>query len=180
MDVMKFNPGALTFSVLVAAAVVLLGVGSFTSSTVCGIPNDGLAAKVGTESPLPLLGLLYAHGITCTLANGSCNMTLVNNSPVALLVESCNMAPVINSNSTVTTWGFFNGTVGGPASVGIPAGNSLRGSEVLGSCTIPTSDLSQAPIGSVVSGGFVVELASAWYNYPMCTSTGFGFSGTWS
>ncbi len=166
--------------VLVAAAVVLLAVGSFTTSAVCGIPNDRSTANVGRESPLPLLGLLYAHGVTCTLANGSCTMTLVNNSPVALFVESCDMAPVISSNGTITIWGFFNGTVGGPALAGIPAGNSLHGSEVLGSCTIPTSDLPRTPVGSVVSGGFVVELASAWYNYPMCTPTGFGFSGTWS
>lgn len=163
------------------AVIAALGVGLFA---VAAFPNGQSTTSTGGPIggvPAVLLGYVSTSGVTCNLATGSCTMTLVNNSTVPLTVEGCRISPVISSNSTSTTWGTFNGTAGGPAAAGIPAGSSYaHGSEVPGSCTIPLSDLSHAPKGSVVSGGFMVKLASIWYSYPSGTQANINFEGTWS
>ena len=131
--------------------------------------------------PAVLLGYLSAEDVTCSLATGSCTMTLVNNSSVPLTVEGCDIAPVMSTKGSATTWSDFNGTAGGPALAGIPAASSYaNGSEVAGSCKIPISDLSHAPRESFVSGGFMVKLASPWNNYPPGTGADISFEGYWS
>jgi len=163
------------------AMVAALGVGLLATTTFPNGQVDTSPPGRSVQTPAVLLGYVTYKNITCSLATGSCTMMLVNYSTVPLSVEGCRISPVINTNGTVTTWGLFNGTAGGPALGGIPAGSSpAHGSEVAASCTIPTSDLSHAPKGSVVSGGFIVELASSWYNLPPGTQSGISFDSTWS
>lgn len=173
-------------AIAVAAA---LGLGLFA---IAAFPNGQTASTQSVLSPAVLVGYLFPEGLTCSLATGACTMTLVNNSTVPLALESCQISPVVNTNSTpnpnpslpndtVTTWGVFNGTLGGPALAGIPAASSYaHGGEAAASCTIPMSDLSHAPKGSHVSGDFVVKLMSNWYNYPVGTLTSVGFGTAWS
>ena len=160
------------------AVAVALGVGLFA---IAAFPSGQTSASHSILSPEALLGYVSARGVICSIATGACTMTLVNNSTVPLTVEGCRIATVTNTSGTVTTWGLFNGTSGGPALVGIPAASSYtNGSEVPASCTIPASDFSHSPKGSVVSGGFTVKLASNWHDIPSGYLSLIDFATTWS
>ena len=179
----------MIFAVLVTAVALVV-----CTSAMVTVPSVSPTGGHRGPTPIPLLGELTVRGVTCTLSTGACSMTIVNYSPIPLIiVGDCSMAPVINITSTpnpnprlpidtVTTWGLFNGTVGGPALEGIPAArNSTNAGEAVASCTIPLPDLSNTPEGSLVSGGFTVELASSWYSLPPGTLTGVSFGGgPWS
>lgn len=166
----------------IIAVVAALGIGLVAISAFpSGQTTSHTTANGPVGTPAVLLGYDSTADVTCTLATGSCTMTIVNNSTVPLIVEGCSIAPVVSTNGTVTTWNTFNGTAGGPAAAGIPAaGSNSHGSQVPGSCTVSKSDLTGAPKGSFVSGGFLVELANSWYNYPVGTQARISFEGTWS
>jgi hypothetical protein len=76
---------------------------------------------------------------------------------------------------TITEYLDINGTIGGPATAGIPAS-----SQVTMTCTFPTTQLTQQPTGSQASGVVWVKLASSGDSYPAGTQTGFSFGGVWS
>jgi len=76
---------------------------------------------------------------------------------------------------TITEYMIVNGTIGGPASAGVPAN-----SKVNATCTIPTTQLGHETGGSVADGGFTVKLVDSADSYPAGTETTFSFEGTWS
>ncbi len=160
------------------AVIAALGIGLFAIAAFNGQANISTGGPVG--GPKVLLGYVSTNDVSCSLAIGSCTMNLVNNSTVPLAIEGCRIAPVVSTNGTLMTWDVFNGTAGGPALAGIPAGSNSHGSEIPGSCTVPTSDLSHTPRGSFVSGGFIVKLVTSWYNYPPETLADIDFEGAWS
>lgn len=102
-----------------------------------------------------------------TFANGSSSMV------VSTPTDSIASASVITQ--TATEYLNINGTIGGPATAGIPAS-----SQVTMTCTFPTTQLTQQPTGSQASGSVWVKLASSWDSYPAGTQTSFGFEGVWS
>ncbi|HEV2138037.1 MAG TPA: hypothetical protein VGR53_04290 [Nitrososphaerales archaeon] len=160
-------------AIAIAAA---LGVGLFA---IAAFPNGPATSPVG--GPRVLLGYVSTTDVTCSLATGSCTMTIINNSTVPLIIESCRMSLISRINGTVTTYDMVNGTAGGPAAAGIPAEiDHARGSTIPGSCTVPMTELSLQASGSPADGLFLVKLASSWYGYPAGTETIVGFDGIWS
>ncbi len=163
----------ITGTIAIAAA---LGIGLFA---IAAFPNGPATSPV--ESPRVLLGYVSTTDVTCSLATGSCTMTIINNSTVPLIVENCRMSLISQINGTVTTYDMVNGTAGGPAATGIPVEiNHARGSTIPGSCTLPKTELSLQASGSPADGFFLVKLASSWYGYPADTHTIIGFDGIWS
>ena len=133
----------------------------------------------GGSNFAPLLGLVTTRDLSCSLATGTCTMTMVNNSTASLELESCGISVIVSSNGTASTWKPVNGTVGGQATAGIPPG-----SEVGVTCTVPKSDLtlqnSQSFEGFKVTGGMAVRLEGRWGSYPAGTIAYVSFVGVWS
>ena len=147
-----------------------------TSSTIVSTSS----MSVVTLGPQPLAGELSGQNASCSLESGVCTFTVVNNGTASLEPRSCQTSvivatQVVAGTGTVVKYATVNGTVGGPAAVGIPAG-----SEVTMTCTFPTTQLIQQPSGSQASGAVWVNLTNSWYSYPAGTQTGFSFEGVWS
>jgi hypothetical protein len=66
------------------------------SSVVSPVPEGGV--------PSPLLGELSATGVSCSLATGVCTITLANDSPAPLQLESCDMLGIANVTTTTVTY----------------------------------------------------------------------------
>ena len=166
------------------ALVVALGVGYFAitafpngPSTTTGVTSGYTTSSTSPPISIPkaLLGYLSAQDVSCSLSTGICSFTIVNNSTVPLGLVDCGIQVVVSSNSTVTTWGIVNGTIGGPATTGIPAN-----SRIAAICTAPTSELGLSTVGSSVNGSFTVKLLANWFGYPVGDEPTFNFQGTWS
>lgn len=158
----------------VVGIIAAVGVGLFaiTEFPLAGLQNNT------TTTPRLLAGLLTAENVSCFLANGACNMTIVNSSsnPGADVVAvSCYQGVISNQNSTSTTWHEVSGNASGQGTIGIPAG-----SRVAATCMIPTSELTHQPAGSLASGGFIVKLLNQYYASPPGSTTGVGFEGIWT
>lgn len=122
-------------------------------------------------SPVPLLTEIGAEGLNCSLSNGTCSMTIVNNGTVAVSLDSCQMG-LAGPNGTS---GIIQGTIGGQAvRTGIPAG-----SQATASCRLPTNLLSYERSGTPAEGGFQITLDGQWYSDPAGTKSGFSFQGIW-
>lgn len=161
----------------VVGIVAAIGVGLFAGSEywaqhlmVCG-----------GSCPILLAGLLSTEGVSCTVATGICNMTIVNTSGLKgdpgadVSVVGCSESVVLSGSGSNTTWHSVSGTVGGQATIDIPAKSS-----VAGTCTISTSESSHQSPGSFLSGEFMVSLLNQYYSHPPGTLTGVGFEGSWT
>jgi hypothetical protein len=102
-----------------------------------------------------------------TLGNGSIS-TVVS-------TPSSSIAAASTVTQTVTAVSYFNGTMGGPATVGIPAN-----SQTAATCTMLTTQLGYETQGSTADGVLQVKLVDSAYSYPAGTEMTFGFEGTWS
>lgn len=174
----------LMVTVAVGAILIMAGTSVYFFPGTTGQNTIASTTQTSTQpvgTPRVLLGYVSATGVTCSLATGTCAMTLLNNSTTPLAVIGCSMSLILNSNITNTTYHTVNGTAGGPAAAGVPAGNSYaHGTSIPGSCTVPTAQLSHETRGSLAAGVFFVKLESGWYNYPAGTWAIIDFQGTWS
>jgi hypothetical protein len=106
---------------------------------------------------------------TTYIAFGNGSTSTVTSAPSSFIASASTVT------ETVTEYLNVNGTVGGPATAGIPAN-----SQVTATCTVPTTQFASQAEGSVFSGGFHVKLVDSAESYPAGTEAGFGFEGTWS
>lgn len=88
---------------------------------------------------------------------------------------SSSVAAASTVTQTVTAVSNVNGTMGGPATAGIPAN-----SQAAATCTMPTAQLGNETQGSIADGVFQAKLVDSAYGYPAGTEMTFGFEGTWS
>ena len=146
-----------------------------TTITTTGALVGNSSIKPTPSPPALLLGELIATNVSCSLATGVCTMTIANNSNASLDLVACEITVIASSGGGVTEVAAANGTMGGPATTGIGAN-----SQVSGTCTVPTSQLSHQASGSAADGGFEVKLADRYYSYPAGSDASFGFEGTWS
>ncbi|MBO0889101.1 hypothetical protein J2P12_08390 [Candidatus Bathyarchaeota archaeon] len=108
-------------------------------------------------------------------------MTIVNTSglhgnPGAdIALVNCTEGVIQSQNGNESTYHSVSGTAGGQATISVPAN-----SQVAGTCTIPTSELTHQTVGSFASGGFMVRILNQYYSHPPGTLTGLGFEGTWT
>ena len=102
-----------------------------------------------------------------TFGNGS--ISTVVSTPSSSIAAASTVA------QTVTAVQNVNGTMGGPATAGIPAN-----SQTAATCTMPTTQLGYETQGSTADGGFQVKLVDSAYSYPAGTEMRSGFEGTWS
>lgn len=176
---------------LALSILALLLVASGYVAYVNLVPGTGLTTGYCPKCFEPLIGELSAKDVSCSLATGIC--TIVNNSTTPLQLEDCQVSVVIGVNDTgvtyittsqsstgtatltVTTDNNFNGTVGGPATAGIPAN-----SQVAATCALPTTELAHEPSGSSSEGLFQAKIVDSVGPYSAGTETNFNFEGTWS
>ncbi len=152
---------------------------TYTNTAIATNTATITTTPIPTPIPKALMGELSAQDVSCSLASGVCTLTIVNNSTVPLELETCDVVVIVSSNvsssATVTEYSSINGTIGGPATAGMPAN-----SQVTATCTVPATQLAHQTEGSLADGTFMVKLDDSWYSYPAGTETGFSFEGTWS
>jgi len=76
---------------------------------------------------------------------------------------------------TVTQYGIVNGTVGGPATAGVPADSSAKAN-----CTVPAASLWQQSQGSQNSGSFRAKMVDSAGGYAAGTIAIVSFAEKWS
>src|SRR6266571_1382084 len=158
---------AALVGVIAALGVALLAI----TSVPTGCQNTPPA------TPRLLLGILSTEKVSCSLGTGVCNMTIVNSgtdSSYDVIAIDCSQSVILSSSGTNTTVHTVSGTAGGQATIGIP-----WGSRVVGTCSIPTSELTHQPAGSSAGGWFTVTLVNRFYCYPPGSEAIVGFGGTW-
>lgn len=138
-----------------------------TTTTASGTTTSGEAGPAPGQQGAPvLLGQeLFAQNVSCSIATGTCTLTIVNESVTPLDLVSCQVIAI-------------NGTLGGPAvATGVPAS-----SDAGATCTVAISQLSSHSEGSAVDGSFVVKLIHdvPSLQLPAGTETEFIFEGIWS
>jgi len=206
---------------MIAVAVIVVGVVGVISLS----SRSNVSTSSSSPSPpgalggiSPFIEGLSAQNVSCSLASGVCDFTIVNNSTATLELEDCQMTLVVSVNlatntytasselttttyitfgngsistavstpsssiaaastvtQTVTAVSYFNGTMGGQATVSIPAN-----SQTAATCTMTTTQLGHETQGSTAEGGLRVKLVDSAYSYPAGTEMTFGFEGTWS
>lgn len=151
------------------------------NTTTSSVVLNTTTASLLVGNPVPVL--VSEANISCSLASGVCTVMVVNNNNVSLQLETCMMTVIANvttnSTATVTEYSNVNGTIGGPATAGIPAN-----SQVAATCTVPTAQLAHETRGSwpsdLAQGGFTAKLVDSWSGYPAGTKTSIPFESTWS
>ena len=159
---------AVVLGVMAALGVALFAITAFSIG----------GQNTMTNTPKLLLGILSTEKVSCALATGVCNMTIVNSgtdSSYDVIAIGCTQGVILSSNGTSTTWHIVSGTAGGQATNGISAG-----SRVVGTCSISTSELTHQPAGSLASGVFTVKLVNRFYSHPPGSETSVDFEGTWT
>jgi hypothetical protein len=117
---------------------------------------------------------------SCSLITGVCTMAIANEGynssfDLVLAANQCPMDLVYAKNSTVTTYTSVNGTVGGQITSGLH-----NTSNVVATCTVPTSLLTYESNGSVASGGLYLKLANNFGPDPAGKTASVPFDGTWT
>jgi hypothetical protein len=126
-------------------------------------------------------GIVSVNVITTTYAASTEATTTtyiaLPNGTTATVVSTPNssIAAASTVTQTVTESNIVNGTVGGPATAGIPAD-----SQVTATCTVPTSQFAPQTVGSYAGGSFTVKLVNSADGSPAGTETRVSFQGTWS
>jgi len=160
---------AVVIALIAALGIGLLSIYAFPSS-----PSGNFGGPSG-GTPKALLGYLSTDNVTCTLENGVCTFTIVNNSTAPLELTGCMVQVIESSAGANTTWGLVMGTMSGPAVAGIPASSAVGAT-----CAIPTPQLAHQPAGSEADGSFTVKLLQSWDGYPAGDEPTFNFEGTWT
>lgn len=176
---------AATIAIIAALGVGILAITALPNSpstitttyTSFATPTNVNTTTVLTHTIVGLPGAPSAQGVSCSLATGVCTLTLLNNSTSTLKLKTCQMSLIMSSNvssgTTITAYIAVNGTIGGPATAGVPAN-----SQATGTCTVPVTQLAHETKGSVADGTFMAKLVDS--SNPIGTETTVDFEGTWS
>jgi hypothetical protein len=167
-----------TGAVAAIAVIAALGLGVIAISV---FPNSGGSTTGSTPTtnigPVPVWYLAHfgPEEISCTIANGSCTFTIVNTTGNAsFILQSCALQAAPYNNGTVTTFSYVNGTVGGPATIGVPAH-----SEAQATCTVSPQQLGPLSAGSDAIG-FCRGVSVSEDSTSSGRTGGFSFFGTWA
>ena len=185
---LNYEKGSVIVATTIVAILVMVLLGmtrapadsSTTTLTQTATSGTGSTTASGPGplgGPGPLAGVLFAGNVSCSLGTGTCAITLINNSTIALEVTGCRMSVALSSSDgTVTSLVSTNGTIGGPASISDIQGKT----QSKATCSIPTSDLVVQPKGSVEDGVMTIKLLSRYYGSPAGSETHLDFEGAWS
>lgn len=139
--------------------------------------NTTIATSALSHTIVGLPGAPSTQDVSCSLATGVCNLTVLNNSTSTLELEACRMTLIVSSNvssgATTTAYSSVNGTIGGPATAGVPPN-----SQSAATCTVPATQLGHETKGFVADGTFTAKLVDS--TNPAGTETTVGFEGAWS
>ena len=154
----------------------------------CSLASGVCAFTIVNNSTTPLeledcqMMVVVSVNLTTTTYTASSELTTTTyitfgNGSISTVFStpSSSIAAASTVTQTVTAVSNVNGTMGGPATVGIPAN-----SQTAATCTMPTAQLGYETEGSIADGGLQAKLVDSAYGYPAGTEIRFGFEGTWS
>jgi hypothetical protein len=158
-------------------AVILIG---STSASISASANAWTSMKSSPMIPAFGFYFLSIGEASCSLNTGVCMVTIANegtNSSYDLVLAAnyCNMDLIYAKNSTTTWYKFANGTAGGQIMNGLP-----HLTNVIATCTVPTSMLTYESNGSAADSDFRMKLVNNLGATPAGRTAYVHSDGTWT